>query len=304
MPASNRNDVLHTHTNESSTGLRTDLFRTTTGDVVARRAGAIFKVPVSSVAELLRLPLEQIRRLIDDTTIQVASAQPTTPIDGRTEVWASGVTYQRSRAARMDESTDPDIYERVYAAERPELFFKAPAWRVVADGEPVGIREDSSWDVPEPELAVVVNGFGEIVGYGVCNDVSSRSLEGENPLYLPQAKVFAGACALGLTIRPAWELDANELPIRLTIHRNGAKVVDESTITSELARGPQELVDWLFRAENFPDGVWLSTGTGIVPPNDFTLREGDVVTVRIDGVGSTTNTVAVGRGNWAFLEQR
>jgi 2-dehydro-3-deoxy-D-arabinonate dehydratase len=214
------------------------------------------------------------------------------------------VTYLRSRIARMGESADPDIYDRVYAAERPELFFKSAAWRVVTDGEPVAIREDSGWDVPEPELAVVANRYGEIVGYGVCNDLSSRSLEGENPLYLPQAKVFAGACALGPVIRPAWEVDATALEIRLRIERDGAAVVDESVSTGSIARPLTDLVDYLFRAENFPDGAWLSTGTGIVPPDEFTLRVGDRVTIEVQDVGSLSNPVMSGRDAWDFLEAR
>lgn len=161
---------------------------------------------------------------------------PVAPLGGRTEVWASGVTYLRSRSARMDESSDPDNDDRVYAAERPELFFKSAAWRVVTDGEPIAVREDSAWNVPEPELAVVADRHGEIVGYGVCDDVSSRSLEGENPLYLPQAKVFAGACAIGRAIRPAWEVDARSLAIRLPIERDGGTVFEEATSTASLAR--------------------------------------------------------------------
>jgi 2-dehydro-3-deoxy-D-arabinonate dehydratase len=283
------------------------LFRTVDGRVLAEREdGGIHSLPVASFAELLRLPLDEIRRIVENPgeRAEGSPGAPAVPIDGRTEVWASGVTYLRSRTARMDESTDPDIYDRVYAAERPELFFKSPAWRVVTDGEPVAIREDSEWDVPEPELAVIANRFGEIVGYGACNDMSSRSLEGENPLYLPQAKVFAGACAIGATIRPAWEVDAAELPIRLTIERGGSVVVQEETATSAMARTPADLVDWLFRAENFPDGVWLSTGTGIVPPDDFTLHVGDVVTVTVEGVATTTNRVESGRRTWGFLEAR
>jgi 2-dehydro-3-deoxy-D-arabinonate dehydratase len=285
------------------------LFRTTDGRVlVEREGGGTGVVAADSFADLLSRPLDEIRRLVENAVASEGTdagrSDRVAPIDGRTEVWASGVTYLRSRTARMDESSDPDIYDRVYAAERPELFFKSPAWRVVTDGEPVAIRDDSKWDVPEPELAVIANRFGEIVGYGACNDMSSRSLEGENPLYLPQAKVFAGACAIGLTIRPAWEVDAAALPIRLTIERDGAAVVQEETTTAAMARTPADLVDWLFRAENFPDGVWLSTGTGIVPPDDFTLRVGDVVTVAVEGVASTTNRVESGRGVWEFLGSR
>ena len=280
------------------------LHRSSDGRVVVHREDGHRLVPVSSMAELLRLRSSELRALLEGDLAPAEPGTAATPIDGRTEVWASGVTYLRSRTARMGESADPDIYDRVYAAERPELFFKSAAWRVVTDGEPVAIREDSGWDVPEPELAVVANRYGEIVGYGVCNDLSSRSLEGENPLYLPQAKVFAGACALGPVIRPAWEVDATALEIRLRIERDGAAVVDESVSTGSIARPLTGLVDYLFRAENFPDGAWLSTGTGIVPPDEFTLRAGDRVTIEVQDVGSLSNPVMSGRVAWDFLEAR
>lgn len=280
------------------------LHRSSDGRVVVHREDGHRLVPVSSMAELLRLRSSELRALLEGDLAPAEPGAAAAPIDGRTEVWASGVTYLRSRTARMGESADPDIYDRVYAAERPELFFKSAAWRVVTDGEPVAIREDSGWDVPEPELAVVANRYGEIVGYGVCNDLSSRSLEGENPLYLPQAKVFAGACALGPVIRPAWEVDATALEIRLRIERDGAAVVDESVSTGSIARPLTDLVDYLFRAENFPDGAWLSTGTGIVPPDEFTLRVGDRVTIEVQDVGSLSNPVMSGRDAWDFLEAR
>ena len=280
------------------------LLRLEGGRIAVERENGLFVLAVNSLADLLSRPLAEIRTLVTEANEPTADGERLAPIDGRTEVWASGVTYQRSRTARMDESTDPDIYDRVYAAARPELFFKAPAWRVVTDGEPVAIRDDSTWDVPEPELAVIANRFGEIIGYGACNDMSSRSLEGENPLYLPQAKVFAGACALGPAIRPAWEVDTAAIPIRLTIERDGHTVVDDSTSTVALVRKLPDLVAALFHAENFPDGAWLSTGTGIVPPDDFTLRVGDTVTVDIGGVATTTNTVASGRDAWLFLAER
>ncbi|MEN2742371.1 fumarylacetoacetate hydrolase family protein [Microbacterium sp. X-17] len=280
------------------------LYRSADGRVIAHREDGPGLVPVASLAELLRLRSAELRTLLEGELAPTAPGIPAAPIDGRTEVWASGVTYLRSRSARMDESSDPDIYDRVYVAERPELFFKSAAWRVVTDGEPIAIREDSSWDVPEPELAVIANRHGEIVGYGVCDDVSSRSLEGENPLYLPQAKVFAGACAIGPAIRPAWEVDASDLGIRLRIERDGRTIVDDATSTASLARPLPELVEYLFRAENFPDGAWLSTGTGIVPADDFTLRVGDRVTVEVQDVSSVTNPVAQGRASWDFLEAR
>jgi len=272
------------------------LHRLIDGTIARERDGALVALPVGSMAELLRLRRDDLRTLLDQEGTPVAAdTARRAPVDGRTEIWASGVTYLRSRAARMDEATDPDIYDRVYEAERPELFFKSAAWRAVTDGDPIGIREDSTWDVPEPELAVVANAFGEIVGFAICNDVSSRSIEGENPLYLPQAKVYARACAVGTGIRPAWEVDAEDLGIQLTIRRAGEVVVDESTSTAQLARPLQTLVDYLFRAEVFPDGAWLSTGTGIVPPDAFTLQDGDDVEIRIEGLGTLRNPVRRGR---------
>jgi 2-dehydro-3-deoxy-D-arabinonate dehydratase len=275
--------------------------RLLTGEIVRDDGDALAALPVASVAELLRLRRDDLRTLLasDLPALSVpADAPGAPPVDGRTEIWASGVTYLRSRTARMGEATDPDIYDRVYAAQRPELFFKSAAWRAVTDGDDIGIRDDSTWNVPEPELAVVANAYGEIVGYAVCDDVSSRSIEGENPLYLPQAKVYAGACAVSPGIRPAWEVDAAGLGIRLRIARDGAEVFAGETGTDQLARSLDELVSYLFRAETFPDGAWLSTGTGIVPPDAFTLEDGDVVEIEIDEVGTLRNTVRRGRDHW------
>ncbi|RZI94071.1 MAG: fumarylacetoacetate hydrolase, partial [Microbacterium sp.] len=261
------------------------LRRTVNNEIVLERDGGLFRLPVASMSALLQHRLDDIRTMLESELPAADDAASLPPIDGRTEVWASGVTYQRSRVARMGESADPDIYDRVYTAERPELFFKSPAWRTVTDGEEIGIRQDSSWNVPEPELAVIANRFGEIVAYGVCDDVSSRALEGENPLYLPQAKVYAGACAVGARLRPAWEVDPRALTIRLMIERAGARLVEAETTTADIVRDFAELVSFLYRADHFPDGAWLSTGTGIVPSDDFTLADGDRVTIRIDEVG-------------------
>jgi 2-dehydro-3-deoxy-D-arabinonate dehydratase len=274
------------------------------GRVAVEREEGLFLLPVASIGALLQRRVEDIRALLESELEPASEGTWLPPIDGRTEVWASGVTYRRSREARMGESADPDIYDRVYAAERPELFFKSAAWRVVGDGEFIGIREDSEWNVPEPELAVVANRYGEIIGYGICNDVSSRSLEGENPLYLPQAKVYAGACAIGGGIRPVWELDLSDLEITLRIERNELAVVDQRTTTRQLARNVTDLVDYLYRAENFPDGAWLSTGTGIVPDDAFTLREGDRVSITIAEIGNLSNIVRSGASNWSYLEKR
>lgn len=215
------------------------------------------------------------------------------PVDDDTEVWAAGVTYEVSRAARMAESGDAAIYARVYSAERPELFFKAIGWRVSGPGAPIGVRADSTWDVPEPELGIVCDATGAVVGYTVVNDVSSRSIEGENPLYLPQAKIFRGACAVGPWIRLAGSVaDPYRLEISVRIIRDGAELWAGRTSTARLHRKLDELAGYLFRAEVFPRGVVLATGTSAVPGDDVTLRPDDEVLIDIDGIGSLANRVA------------
>ena len=214
---------------------------------------------------------------------------------GSQEVWAAGVTYFRSRSARMEESRDAgggSFYDRVYSALRPELFFKATARRVVAPGAHVRIRSDATWSVPEPELTLLLNPRGEIIGYTIGNDMSSRDIEGENPLYLPQAKVYDGSCALG----PCILLTRDPLPkstsIRIEILRNNDTVFDGTTTLAELKREPAELARYLFRDNTFPDGAFLMTGTGIVPGDDFTLAHGDLIRITIDGIGTLENPVA------------
>jgi 2-dehydro-3-deoxy-D-arabinonate dehydratase len=222
-----------------------------------------------------------------------AGAQVLAPVQGQ-EVWAAGVTFATSRSARNEESGGHDFYDRVYDAERPELFFKAAPGRVRGPGQPIGVRADSGWDVPEPELAVVVSAAGEIVGYTIGNDVSSRSIEGENPLYLPQAKVFRGSCALGPALVPASEAPpVEEMEISLTIARDGDAVFTGNTQLALLRRTPKELVDWLFRALDFPLGAVLLTGTSIIPAPEFTLRAGDEVRIAITGLGELVNIVEV-----------
>jgi 2-dehydro-3-deoxy-D-arabinonate dehydratase len=218
------------------------------------------------------------------------------PPIGSQEVWAAGVTYLRSRDARMDESKDSgaaDCYQRVYEAERPELFFKSLPHRVAGPNSAVFIREDSSWNVPEPELALYINSEGSIQGYTVGNDMSSRSIEGENPLYLPQAKVYERSAALGPCLYISQNPMAAETEIRLTIQRGGKTMYEASTPISRMKRTLPELADYLYSACDFPTGCFLMTGTCLVPPNDFTLQSGDVVTISIDGIGTLTNTVAV-----------
>jgi 2-dehydro-3-deoxy-D-arabinonate dehydratase len=213
------------------------------------------------------------------------------PVENQ-EVWAAGVTYERSRDARMDESSEPSIYDRVYDAARPELFLKSPGWRVRAGGETVGIRADSTWDVPEPELALVIAADGQVAGITIGNDMSSRSIEGDNPLYLPQAKVYEHACALGPAILP-YRGALPDLSIEVEIERAGVVVAAERTRSSRLRRTADELCGWLFRALEFPVGAVLLTGTGAVPPAEFTLAGGDVVRIRIEGLGTLENPVAV-----------
>lgn len=266
--------------------------------------GGVVKLAVASVAELLRLSLADMRRVVEADGPADQAAEVLPPVDGRTEVWASGVTYERSREARVEESTQKSVYELVYDAERPELFFKSPAWRVVTDGENVAIRADSSLDVPEPELGLAINSSGEIVGYLACNDMSSRSIEGENPLYLPQAKFYAGACAISDGIRPAWEVDSADLAIRLSVARDGQTAFEGETSTARLHRPLTDLAAYLLRAENFPDGALLSTGTGIVPDVSFTLADGDVITIDIATVGRLRNTVVTGKQNFEYLVDR
>lgn len=216
-----------------------------------------------------------------------------TPVE-RQEVWAAGVTYLRSKKARMEESDfGATAYDRVYDAPRPELFFKALAEKVVGTGEKVGIRQDSKWNVPEPELALVLNSRGQIAGYTIGNDMSSRDIEGENLLYLPQAKIYDRSCALGPFIRVGVsEAEARTWTISVRIERNGAPVFDGETSVGNIKRSFEELAAFLFRSQSFPHGAVLLTGTGVVPTNDFTLHAGDNVHIAISGIGELENSVA------------
>jgi 2-dehydro-3-deoxy-D-arabinonate dehydratase len=203
------------------------------------------------------------------------------PLEAVHEVWASGVTYQRSREARQLESTVGDVYDRVYAAPRPELFFKAIGWRVMGHEQPVRIRSDSSWNVPEPELTLVINRHGEIVGYTAGNDMSSRSLEGENPLYLSQAKIYNASCSLGPAIQLRDADKLNNLSIEIAIERAGEPVFNGNTSTAKMNRELEKLVEYLYRELSFPQGAFLMTGTGIVPPETFSLALGDRITISV-----------------------
>lgn len=218
------------------------------------------------------------------------------PVDGAMEVWAAGVTYERSREARVAESdAAKDVYERVYDAARPELFFKAVAWRVVGPGQAVTVRRDAHVSVPEPEVGLVVSGDGVIVGLTICNDMSSRDIEAENPLYLPQAKMWLGSTAVGPALVPIAEVaDPYDLAISMSVERSGAAVFQGSASTAQLHRRYDDLVGYLVREDHFPGGAILATGTSIVPELDFTLMAGDRITIEVSGVGTLLNTVACG----------
>jgi 2-dehydro-3-deoxy-D-arabinonate dehydratase len=216
------------------------------------------------------------------------------PIENQ-EVWASGVTYYRSRTARMEESKDAgggNFYDRVYSAERPELFFKATGRRVVGHGAKVRIRSDAKWSVPEPELTLVLSSSGKIIGYTIGNDMSSRDIEGENPLYLPQAKVYNGSCAIGPCILLRSDPLPKDVRIELRILRCGETAFTGKTALTELKREPQHLVEYLYRDNSFPCGSFLMTGTGIVPPDSFTLHSGDQIHISIEHIGTLSNSVA------------
>jgi 2-dehydro-3-deoxy-D-arabinonate dehydratase len=244
------------------------------------RANVADQLTRFSQADLARHPLNEVRLL--------------TPVESQ-EVWAAGVTYLRSKQARMEESDfSADAYDRVYEAARPEIFFKSLPEKVVSPAEAVGIRRDARWNVPEPELALVVNSSGAIVGFTIGNDMSSRDIEGENVLYLPQAKIYTRSCAVGPWIVVAHtEEQAREWSIQLEIRRGADVVFTGETRVAQIKRSFAELVDYLFRSQQFPNGVVLLTGAGIVPPDAFTLAAGDVVAITISGVGTLENPVVV-----------
>jgi 2-dehydro-3-deoxy-D-arabinonate dehydratase len=226
------------------------------------------------------------------STLDLASTRFLAPVE-RQEIWAAGVTYLRSKSARMDESDfSADAYDRVYTASRPELFFKSMPEKVVAHTQPVGIRRDARWSVPEPELALILTSRGRIAGYTIGNDMSSRDIEGENLLYLPQAKVYARSCALGpWCTMGVSESEARSWTVSLEIERQGQTVFSAQTSIDQIKRSFTELTEYLFRSQHFPHGAVLLTGTGIVPPNDFTLQTGDWIRMAISGIGTLENTV-------------
>jgi 2-dehydro-3-deoxy-D-arabinonate dehydratase len=266
-----------------------------TADAVIVEIDRSFRVVAETWDDLIARPglLVWLRETASSLTTCAPPVAVRAPIQSQ-EVWAAGVTYYRSRAARIEESQDAGggtFYDRVYTAERPELFFKAAPWRVRGPESFIRVRRDATWSVPEPELALYINPRGEIIGCTIGNDVSSRDIEGENPLYLPQAKTYDGACALG----PALLLtDAALLPetgIAIVISRSGATVFEGETTLAQMRRTPEELVGYLFRELSFPNGCVLLTGTGVIPPDAFTLQSGDVVSITIPPIGTLVNTV-------------
>ena len=246
--------------------------------------------------ELLRQPLDEARAAVESAGAAADLGGTLLPPVQSQEVWGAGVTYERSRDGRIEESTEGGVYDRIYVARRPEVFFKATAPRVIGPGHAVGVRADSPWNAPEPELGLVLNATGEIFGYVIGNDVSSRTIEGENPLYLPQAKVYDRSCALGPGIVPVWAAPAPPFDISLRVERGDEVAFAGSTSTASLTRSFEDLADWLTAALTFPDGAVLLTGTGIVPDESFSLRPGDVVTIDVPGLGTLANPVVlVGR---------
>jgi 2-dehydro-3-deoxy-D-arabinonate dehydratase len=279
-------ESLHEHPDAGRDGLRRVLVDGAPVLTVAR-AGALHPLD-GSLAQLLGAGRERLHEAVDRALQGVALSAPApllAPVDEQ-EVWASGVTYRRSATARVEESSVGDVYELVYEAERPELFLKAPAARVPAPGAPLRIRADSTWDVPEPELALVLDAGAQVVGYLAADDVSSRSIEGANPLYLPQAKVYDDSLGLSGTIVLARDVDdRRSAAIELEIHRDGERIFAGATSVSEMKRSFEELIGALFRELSFPAGAVLLTGTGVVPPDEVTLRDGDRVRIVVEGVG-------------------
>jgi 2-dehydro-3-deoxy-D-arabinonate dehydratase len=264
--------------------------------VVLIEGGSVHTLKAKTLAEILHAasPAAAAKASVD-------SSIPTEPLGMQTflapvdqqEIWAAGVTYKRSKVAREEESKGAaHFYDKVYSAPRPELFMKANAWRVVHPGQPIRVRADAKWSVPEPELTLVVTPSLKIVGFTVGNDVSSRDIEGENPLYLPQAKVYRQSCSIGPLITLAESMPKlSEVEIRLVIQRGGKPAFEGSTTLAQLNRTPESLVEWLGKEIDFPDGVLLLTGTGIVPPDEFNLSPGDTVDITIGGIGTLSNPV-------------
>lgn len=261
--------------------------------VVTTSTGHNLVPNIPTLTQAMHLTLAELKAATANTS-EVVTGELVAPISPEIELWGAGVTYLRSRDARKEESGVPDVYQRVYEADRPELFFKSNAVRARGTNAPVGIRFDSAASVPEPEVAIYINKHREIIGYAICNDMTARSIEGENPLYLSQAKIYIGSTALGPDITPAWLAPAAaEMTIKAKIVRGSQIPWQAETSLGSLNRTLEDLVTYLFRCQDFPHGVILSTGTGIVPPLDISLEANDVVEIDVAGLGKLTNTVEV-----------
>ena len=246
-----------------------------------------------TLTEAMQLTLDELKARTAQIGAEI-SGELAAPIASEIELWGAGVTYLRSRDARKEESGVPDVYQRVYEADRPELFFKSTAVRARGTAAPIGIRYDSEASVPEPEVAIYINKYREIIGYAICNDVTARSIEGENPLYLSQAKIYIGSTAIGPNITPAWLAPAaQEMSIKAKILRGTSLIWEAETSLGALNRTLEDLVSYVFRCQDFPYGLILSTGTGIVPPMDIALAAGDIVEIDVAGVGVLSNPVEV-----------
>ena len=261
--------------------------------LVVSNNGTFKTIPgIPTLTQALQIRMSELKVAIEKDAGEVVMGVLVPPVAPETEVWGAGVTYLRSRDDRKEESDTPDVYQRVYEADRPELFFKATCRRTVGNGDPIGIRYDSEASVPEPEVAIVVNKFREIIGFSICNDMTARTIEGENPLYLPQAKSYLGSTSLGPDITLAWLApSAADMTIHAEIKRGSEIVWQADTALSGLNRTLPDLVNYLFRCQTFPDGVILSTGTGIIPPLEFITKEGDVISITVNGLGVLSNTV-------------
>ena len=249
------------------------------------------KIP--TLTQAMHLTSDELKSAVSNTSAAL-TGNLVAPISPEIELWGAGVTYLRSRDARKEESGVPDVYQRVYEADRPELFFKSNAVRARGTNSPVGIRYDSDASVPEPEVAIYINKYREIIGYAICNDMTARTIEGENPLYLSQAKIYIGSTAIGPDITPAWLAPTPaEMKIKARILRGAAIAWEAETSLGALNRTLEDLITYLFRCQDFPHGVILSTGTGIVPPLDISLAAGDVVEIDVAGIGKLINPVEV-----------
>ncbi len=261
--------------------------------LVILSAGKYYAIPgIASLADLQKLRLSEIKTSVALRGLEI-TGELVAPIAPEIELWGAGVTYLRSRDARKEESGVPDVYQRVYEAARPELFYKGNASRTRTTDQSIGIRFDSSASVPEPEVAIFINRFQEIIGYSICNDVTARSIEGENPLYLSQAKIYVGSTSLGPAITPAWLVPTAEaMTISAKIIRGDHEIWSAQTSLAALNRTLEDLVSYLFRCQDFPYGAILSTGTGIIPPLEISLEEGDSVEITVEGIGTLRNSVA------------